>query len=46
MKYRQMRIAEYVHILVQDPYGNYVTQYTINLNKPSFTEPVVNWFRP
>jgi len=30
---------------VQDPYGNYVIQYIIDLNEPAFTEPVVNQFR-
>lgn len=39
------RITEHAHILVQDPYGNYVIQYIIDLNEPLFTEPVVNQFR-
>ncbi|SPO05724.1 related to Drosophila pumilio protein and Mpt5p protein [Cephalotrichum gorgonifer] len=39
------RITEHAHILVQDPYGNYVIQYIIDLNEPAFTEPVVHQFR-
>ncbi|CAI4212518.1 unnamed protein product [Parascedosporium putredinis] len=39
------RITEHAHVLVQDPYGNYVIQYIIDLNEPAFTEPVVNQFR-
>lgn len=30
--------------LVQDPFGNYVVQYIIDLNEPAFTEPVVKMF--
>lgn len=30
--------------LVQDPFGNYVVQYIIDLNEPAFTEPVVKVF--
>jgi len=30
--------------LVQDPFGNYVVQYIIDLNQDNFTEPVVRQF--
>lgn len=39
------RITENARILVQDPFGNYVVQYIIDLNEPTFTEPVVEMFR-
>ncbi|KAH7321046.1 putative RNA-binding protein [Stachybotrys elegans] len=39
------RITEHARILVQDPFGNYVVQYIIDLNEPTFTEPVVEMFR-
>ncbi|GAO14629.1 hypothetical protein UVI_02009190 [Ustilaginoidea virens] len=39
------RITEHARILVQDPFGNYVVQYIIDLNEPSFTEPVVATFQ-
>ena len=39
------RITEHATILVRDPFGNYVVQYIIDLNEPSFTEPVVAGFR-
>ncbi|KAH7155304.1 armadillo-type protein [Dactylonectria estremocensis] len=39
------RITEHARILVQDPFGNYVVQYIIDLNEPTFTEPVVRMFR-
>lgn len=39
------RITEHARILVQDPFGNYVVQYIIDLNEPTFTEPVVETFR-
>lgn len=39
------RITEHARILVQDPFGNYVVQYIIDLNEPSFTEPVVSMFQ-
>lgn len=39
------RITNHARILVQDPFGNYVVQYIIDLNEPSFTEPVVTMFR-
>lgn len=31
--------------LVQDPFGNYVVQYIIDLNEPTFTEPLVVQFK-
>ncbi|KAI1869446.1 hypothetical protein JX265_006536 [Neoarthrinium moseri] len=31
--------------LVQDPFGNYVVQYIIDLNEPAFTEPLVTKFQ-
>lgn len=39
------RITEHARILVQDPFGNYVVQYIIDLNEPTFTEPVVQMFQ-
>lgn len=39
------KITEHAPVLVQDPYGNYVVQYIIDLNEPAFTEPVVAMFR-
>jgi hypothetical protein len=39
------RITEHARILVQDPFGNYVVQYIIDLNEPSFTEPMVSMFQ-
>ncbi|KAG6026556.1 hypothetical protein E4U40_001989 [Claviceps sp. LM458 group G5] len=39
------RITQHARILVQDPFGNYVVQYIIDLNEPSFTEPMVATFR-
>ncbi|KAK2591425.1 hypothetical protein QQS21_010889 [Conoideocrella luteorostrata] len=39
------RITNHARILVQDPFGNYVVQYIIDLNEPSFTEPVVATFQ-
>ncbi|KAK2607490.1 hypothetical protein N8I77_006156 [Diaporthe amygdali] len=38
------RITEHAVTLVQDPFGNYVVQYIIDLNEPIFTEPVVQKF--
>ncbi|KAI0163224.1 armadillo-type protein [Pestalotiopsis sp. NC0098] len=35
------RITENAARLVQDPFGNYVIQYIIDLNEPSFTQPLV-----
>ncbi|CRJ90697.1 hypothetical protein BN1708_017026, partial [Verticillium longisporum] len=39
------KITEHAPVLVQDPFGNYVVQYIIDLNEPAFTEPVVGMFR-
>ncbi len=39
------RITETAVTLVQDPFGNYVVQYIIDLNETSFTEPLVAQFR-
>jgi hypothetical protein len=39
------RITDNAPILVQDPFGNYVVQYIIDLNEPTFTEPLVGMFR-
>lgn len=39
------RITEHARVLVQDPFGNYVVQYIIDLNEPSFTEPMVAMFQ-
>ncbi|KAH9898788.1 ARM repeat-containing protein [Xylariomycetidae sp. FL2044] len=36
------RITENVSRLVSDPFGNYVVQYIIDLNDPTFTGPVVD----
>ncbi|KAK4667282.1 hypothetical protein QC763_307810 [Podospora pseudopauciseta] len=38
-------ITNNAYRLVQDPFGNYVIQYIIDLNEPSFTEPLVAQFR-
>ncbi|KKY38053.1 putative rna-binding protein [Diaporthe ampelina] len=38
------RITEHAVTLVQDPFGNYVVQYIIDLNESIFTEPVVQKF--
>ncbi|KAJ2891763.1 hypothetical protein MKZ38_010730 [Zalerion maritima] len=37
-------ITKHALILVQDPFGNYVIQYIIDLNEASFTEPLVVMF--
>ncbi|KAK1995959.1 ARM repeat-containing protein [Colletotrichum falcatum] len=39
------KITDHAPILVQDPFGNYVVQYIIDLNEPSFTEPIVRMFQ-
>ncbi|KAL7926642.1 putative RNA-binding protein [Trichoderma austrokoningii] len=39
------RITEVARVLVQDPYGNYVVQYIIDINEPTFTEPIVAMFQ-
>lgn len=38
------KITENALRLVQDPFGNYVVQYIIDLNEPTFTEPLVQQF--
>ncbi|KAI1294043.1 ARM repeat-containing protein [Xylaria venustula] len=38
------RITEHALRLVQDPFGNYVVQYIIDLNDTSFTEPLAKRF--
>ncbi len=38
------QITEHALRLVQDPFGNYVVQYIIDLNEPSFTEPLAKRF--
>jgi hypothetical protein len=35
------QISDNAYILVQDPFGNYVVQYILDLNEPVFTEPLV-----
>lgn len=39
------RIIDNGRILVQDPFGNYVVQYILDLNVPSFTEALVATFK-
>ncbi|KAI1095431.1 ARM repeat-containing protein [Rostrohypoxylon terebratum] len=39
------RITENATRLVQDPFGNYVVQYIIDLNETAFTEPLILQFR-
>ncbi|RDA93193.1 hypothetical protein CP533_3159 [Ophiocordyceps camponoti-saundersi (nom. inval.)] len=39
------RITDHARVLVQDPFGNYVVQYIIDLNEPTFTDPVVQSFK-
>ncbi|PSR87064.1 armadillo-type protein [Coniella lustricola] len=38
------RITDHAYELVQDPFGNYVVQYIIDLNESMFTEPLVQQF--
>lgn len=38
------RITQHAYELVQDPFGNYVVQYIIDLNETMFTEPLVQQF--
>jgi len=38
-------ITAHAVTLVQDPFGNYVVQYIIDLNEPTFTEPLVKQFK-
>jgi hypothetical protein len=39
------KISDNAFTLVQDPFGNYVVQYILDLNEPMFTEPLVGMFR-
>jgi hypothetical protein len=39
------QISNNAFILVQDPFGNYVVQYILDLNEPFFTEPLVAMFK-
>jgi hypothetical protein len=39
------KITETACQLVVDPFGNYVVQYIIDLNEPTFTEPLVSMFK-
>lgn len=39
------QISDNAFQLVQDPFGNYVVQYILDLNEPIFTEPLVAMFR-
>ena len=40
------QITENAYSLVQDPFGNYVLQYIVDLNEPMFTTPLCMTFRP
>ena len=40
------QITENAFSLVQDPFGNYVLQYIVDLNEPIFTTPLCMKFRP
>jgi hypothetical protein len=39
------QISDNAYVLVQDPFGNYVVQYILDLNEPVFTEPLVRMFK-
>lgn len=39
------QISNNAFVLVQDPFGNYVVQYILDLNEPIFTEPLVGMFQ-
>ncbi|KAM3078180.1 hypothetical protein ACMFMG_002523 [Clarireedia jacksonii] len=39
------QISNNAYVLVQDPFGNYVVQYILDLNEPIFTEPLVGMFQ-
>lgn len=39
------QISNNAFTLVQDPFGNYVVQYILDLNEPVFTEPLVAMFQ-
>lgn len=38
-------ISNNAYVLVQDPFGNYVVQYILDLGEPVFTEPLVAQFK-
>ncbi|KAJ5541650.1 Armadillo-like helical [Penicillium frequentans] len=38
------QITDHSYKLVQDPFGNYVVQYILDLNEPSFTTPICQGF--
>lgn len=38
------QISDNAFVLVQDPFGNYVVQYILDLNEQAFTEPLVAMF--
>ncbi|KAI9749933.1 MAG: hypothetical protein M1835_001469 [Candelina submexicana] len=39
------QISANAFALVQDPFGNYVVQYILDLNEPAFTDPLCHGFR-
>lgn len=39
------QISNNAYVLVQDPFGNYVVQYILDLNESIFTEPLVAMFK-
>jgi hypothetical protein len=39
------QISNNAYVLVQDPFGNYVVQYILDLGEPIFTEPLVAMFQ-
>ena len=39
------QITEHAYHLVQDPFGNYVLQYIVDLQEPCFTDPLCHVFR-
>lgn len=39
------QISNNAYVLVQDPFGNYVVQYILDLGEPVFTEPLVGMFQ-
>jgi hypothetical protein len=39
------QISNNANVLVQDPFGNYVVQYILDLGEPLFTEPLVAMFQ-
>ncbi|KAI1004792.1 Pumilio domain-containing protein [Podosphaera aphanis] len=39
------QISNNAYVLVQDPFGNYVVQYILDLNEHVFTEPLVAMFK-